>query len=145
MTEMDQSRFTTEEQAFLQALDDQAREFQENATAFARQLGEDFAECLRIIRRLAGDRPPADSIRVGTCECGHHRLLSLGGGRCARCGSRSETERVYVPAGDKPDPEAMVMTAAFAIAARRGETHRGWAVFADDARAVVDALYPPKP
>jgi hypothetical protein len=53
LREMDQSRFTPEELAFLQGISEDAHEPNGSRDEF----GRDFARLLQIIRRLAGDKP----------------------------------------------------------------------------------------
>jgi hypothetical protein len=147
MPEMDQSRLTTEELAFLHNVSADANELKQSNSGYERGLGDDYARLLQIIRRLAGDKPPADSIRVYECTCGY-RSLQLGKCRSHPYPMRGMgpqmTEHIYVPAGDKPDREAMVERAAQALASMYMEYDVDDNYIAE-ARAVVDALYPPEP
>jgi hypothetical protein len=170
MTETDQSRLTMEEQAFLQALSDEVTATRDPSRASYDH--EQVVGCLRIIDKLAGDRPqcicgngeaeedrmavlrcpvhgslapgdkpPADSIRVWTCDkCGqqwlHPRAVHVSGPECS---GETVRERVYVPAGAEPDREAM----AHLVMETLGQAEYGGdRIDGDEARNVVDALYP---
>jgi hypothetical protein len=172
MTETDQSRLTMEEQAFLQALSDEVTATRDPSRASYDH--EQVVGCLRIIDKLAGDRPqcicgngeaeedrmavlrcpvhgslapgdkpPADSIRVWTCDrCGQRWLFCPAtdphGRDFARCYG-AVLERVYVPAGAEPDREAM----AHLVMETLGQAEYGGdRIDGDEARNVVDALYP---